>query len=81
MEGLQHTALGRTEVFARGRSAGFGAASLLDAESPAFDVLALQAILRCVRLLSGHHANKAEAARLSCPWVAHDVALLDFSIL
>ena len=42
--------------------------------------LSLKPLLRCVSLLRGDHLDETEATRLLCVGVAHDVALLDFTI-
>lgn len=75
------TALRRTVVLARSGCAGTGTAGLLDAQRPALVDLALQTLLGSVSLLRGDHLDETEAARLLRVRVAHDVALLDFTIL
>jgi hypothetical protein len=43
--------------------------------------LTLQTLLGHVSLVGGNHLDKAEAARLLCVRIAHDVALLNLAVL
>lgn len=76
-----HTSLGWTEILARSWRARASTTSLLDRERTALVDLALQSLLGGIGLLSRHHLNEAEASALASVWVAHDVALLDLSVL
>ena len=73
--------LGRAEVFAGGRSTRARATSLLNAQSAAFNDLALKALLGGISLLSSDHLDEAEATGLLGVGVKHDLALLDVAIL
>lgn len=80
-KGKVNTTLWRAKVFAGGWGAWLGATSLLNAQSPSVDLLALQTLLCGVGLLAGHHVDEAEAARFTRVRIAHDVALLNLSVL
>jgi hypothetical protein len=69
------------EVLARGRSTRAGATSLLDAQSSAFNNLALKALLGGISLLSSDHLDETEAPGLLGVGIEHDLALLDIAIL
>lgn len=70
-----------TEVLAGGRSTRAGAAGLLDAQSAAFNDLALKTLLSGIGLLSSDHLDKTEATGLLGVWIKHDLALLDVAVL
>ena len=75
------TSLRRTEVLARRWSTRARSSRFLNAESAALNLFALEALLGSVGLIGGHHLDEAEAARLLGVGVAHDLALLDFTVL
>jgi hypothetical protein len=75
------TTLGRTKVLSGSRGARLSTTSLLNAESPSFVVLTLQTFLCSIGLLCGSHIDEAESTRLSCMRIAHDVGLLNSTVL
>lgn len=78
---MELTALGRAVVLARSGSTRAGTTRLLDAQGPALVDLTLETLLGSVGLVRGNHLDEAEAARLLRVRVAHDVALLNLTIL
>lgn len=75
-----HTSFRGAEVFARGRSARTSAASLLNAQSSAFDDFVLKTFSRSFSLVRGDHLHKAESARFLGVRIAHDLALFDVAV-
>jgi hypothetical protein len=69
-----------TEVLARGRRARAGTTSLLDAQSAAFNDLALKTLLGGIGLLSSDHLDETKATRLLGMGIKHDLALLDITV-
>ena len=74
------TALGRTEVLARGRSARTSPTSFLNAQGTTFNHLSLQGLLGRISLIGSDHLDKPEATRFLGVRVKHDGAVLDLSI-
>lgn len=74
------TTLGGAEVLSRSRGARPSATSLFNAESAAFNLLSLQALLSGVGLVRCDHFNEAKATRLFGMGVAHDLALLNLTV-
>lgn len=75
------TTLGGAEVFARGGSARASTTSLLDAQGASLNLLSLQALLGGVGLVRSDHLDEAKATGLLGVRVAHDLALLDITVL
>jgi hypothetical protein len=73
--------LGRSKVFARGRSSGAATSGLLNAESTALDNLTLQALLGSISLLGSDHLDEAKATRFLSVRGHHDRAALDIAVL
>lgn len=74
------TALGRAEILARRGSARARATSLLNAQGPALVYFTLEAFFSSISLFGGNHLDETKSARLAGVRVAHDVALLNFTI-
>lgn len=75
------TSLWWSEVFAWSWRAWASTTRLLDAQRAALVDLALQCFLGSICLFCRHHLHEAKATALAGVWVAHDVALLDLSVL
>ena len=75
------TSLGRTKVLAGSGSTRTRTTGLLDAQSSAFNGLALKTLLGGVGLLSSDHLDEAEAAGLLSVGIEHNLTLLDVAIL
>jgi hypothetical protein len=72
--------LRRAEVFARGWGSGAGTTSLLNAQSPTINFLALEAFLGSFGLVRSNHLDKPKATGFFRMGIAHDLALLDITI-
>lgn len=72
---------GWTEVLPGSRGAGPGATSLLNRKGASLELLALQTLFSSISLIRGDHLDEAEASGLLGVGVAHDLALLDGSVL
>jgi hypothetical protein len=70
-----------TEVLARSRRARAGTTSFLDAQSAAFNDLALKTLLGGIGLLSSDHLDETEATGLLGVGIKHDLALLNVAVL
>lgn len=75
------TSLRGTKVFARSRSSGSAATSLLDAQGSALKDFTLQALLGAIGLLQSGHLDESESTRLLGVGIKHDLALLDLTVL
>lgn len=75
------TALRGAKVLARGGSTGTRTTSLLNAESAAFNSLALETIPSSIGHIRCDHLDEAKATRLSGVGVLHDLTFLDVAVL
>lgn len=74
-------ALGRAKVFARSRGAGTGTASLLDAQGATLDDFALKTLFGSIGHIRSHHLDESEATGFLAVGIAHNLALLDLTVL
>ena len=77
----RQTSLWWTVVSSWSRGTWTSTTSLLDGKSAALVDLALQGLLRGIGFLRSDHLHESEAARLLGMGVAHDLALLDGTVL
>ena len=80
-KGVKLTTLGGTKVFARSRLTRAAPAGLLNAQSAAFDNLALETLFGSIGLFGSVHLDETKATRFLAVGIHHDGTVVDITVL